>query len=160
MVFRWFGEGNDSVSLTKIKQIPGVEGIVWALHDIPAGEIWPLDRIQEVKKQTDLYGFHLDVVESVNIHESIKLGSADRDVYIMNYLETIKHLASVGVKVICYNFMPVFDWVRTDLFRSLPDQSTALFYEKEKVTAMDPLELVRKIAANPDYTMQGGSLNA
>ncbi|WP_208586629.1 mannonate dehydratase [Gracilibacillus suaedae] len=155
MVFRWFGEGNDSVTLSQIKQIPGVEGIVWALHDIPPGEIWPQDRIYEVKQQVDRYGLHLDVVESVNIHESIKLGRADRDRYITNYIETIKNLAAVNVKVICYNFMPVFDWVRTDLFGSLPDQSTALFYEKAKVTDMDPLELVEKIAANPDYTMPG-----
>ncbi|SHM99281.1 mannonate dehydratase [Gracilibacillus kekensis] len=155
MVFRWFGEGNDSVTLPQIKQIPGVEGIVWALHDIQAGEIWPAERIQAIKKQADAYDFHLDVVESVNIHESIKLGHRERDYYINNYIETIKNLASINVKVICYNFMPVFDWVRTNLFGSLPDQSTALFYEKAKVTDMDPLDLVRKIAANPDYTMPG-----
>ncbi|WP_058306608.1 mannonate dehydratase [Gracilibacillus massiliensis] len=155
MVFRWFGEGNDSVTLPQIKQIPGVEGIVWALHDIPAGEVWPVDRIQAIKKQADAYDFHLDVVESVNIHESIKLGHSERDYYINNYIETIKNLASIDVKVICYNFMPVFDWVRTNLFGSLPDQSTALFYEKAKVTDMNPLDLVKKIAANPDYTMPG-----
>ncbi len=155
MVFRWFGEGNDSVTLQQIKQIPGVKGIVWALHDIPAGEIWPLDRIQNIKKQADDYDFHTDVVESVNIHESIKLGHQDRDHYIDNYIETIKNLASINVKVICYNFMPVFDWIRTDLFGVLSDQSTALFYEKAKVTNMDPLDLVNKIAANPDYTWLG-----
>lgn len=155
MVFRWFGEGNDSVNLQHIKQIPGVEGIVWALHDIPAGEKWSLDRIQDLKKQADAFGFHLDVVESVNIHESIKLGLKERDHYINNYIETIKNLASINVKVICYNFMPVFDWVRTDLFGVMSDQSTALFYEKAKVINMDPLDLVNKIAANPEYTMPG-----
>ncbi|KAB8131032.1 mannonate dehydratase [Gracilibacillus oryzae] len=155
MVFRWFGEGNDSVSLSQINQIPGVEGLVWALHDIPAGEVWTLDRIQEWKRMADGYHFHLDVVESVNIHESIKLGNSDRDYYIDNYIETIKNLSKVGVKVICYNFMPVFDWIRTDLFGVLPDQSTALFYEKAKVENMDPLDLVSKIAANPEYTMPG-----
>lgn len=155
MVFRWFGEGNDSVTLSQIKQIPSVEGVVWALHDIPAGEVWPLERIQEYKDLADEHGFHLDVVESVNIHESIKLGRPERDVYINNYIQTIKNLASVGVKVICYNFMPVFDWVRTDLYGRLPDRSTALFYEKEKVENIDPIELVRLIAANPEYTMPG-----
>ncbi len=155
MVFRWFGEGNDSVSLSEIKQIPGVEGIVWALHDIPAGEVWPLERIKEVKKQADEYGFHIEVVESVNIHESIKLGTKERDHFIANYIQTIKNLAAVGAKVICYNFMPVFDWVRTDLFGKLSDQSTALFYEKAKVENMDPIELVEKIATNPTYTMPG-----
>lgn len=155
MVFRWFGEGNDSVHLSQINQIPQVEGIVWALHDLPAGEVWPLERIQEVKKYADQYGLHVEVVESVNIHESIKLGTNERDYYIDNYIQTIKHLATVGVKVVCYNFMPVFDWIRTDLYGKLPDGSTALFYEKEKVEGMDPLVLVEKIAANPDYTMPG-----
>ncbi|MBO0995371.1 mannonate dehydratase [Bacillus sp. SD088] len=155
MVFRWFGEGNDSVSLRHIKQIPGVEGLVWALHDIPAGEEWPLERILEVKQQADGYGFHMEVVESVNIHDDIKLGLPSRDTYIENYKKTIKNLAKVGVKVICYNFMPVFDWARTDLAKPLEDGSTALFYEKAKVDGMDPIELVEKIANTPGFTMPG-----
>lgn len=155
MVFRWYGEGNDTVTLQQIKQIPGVEGIVWALHDLPAGEEWPMDKILEVKRQADAYGFHIEVVESVNIHEDIKLGLPSRDKYIDNYKRTIDKLGKVGVKVICYNFMPVFDWIRTDLFKELEDGSTALFYEKAKVEAMDPAELVGKIAANPDFTMPG-----
>ncbi|WP_130859017.1 mannonate dehydratase [Gracilibacillus phocaeensis] len=155
MVFRWFGEDNDSVTIPQIKQIPGVEGLVWALHDIPAGDVWPLERMQEIKQAGARAGFHLEVVESVNIHESIKLGSANRDVYIDNYIQTIRHLAMVGVKVICYNFMPVFDWIRTNLHGRLPDGSTALFYEKTKVDNIDPMELVDMIAGNPDYTMPG-----
>jgi len=155
MVFRWFGKGNDGVSLRHIKQIPGVEGIVWALHDIPAGEEWPLNRILELEQQVKEYGFHINVVESVNVHDDIKLGLPTRDKYIENYKKTIENLAKAGVKVICYNFMPVFDWVRTDLFRQLEDGSTALFYEKAKVEGMDPLELVEKIAHNPDFTMPG-----
>lgn len=155
MVFRWFGNGNDSVSLKHIKQIPGVEGIVWSLHDIPAGEEWPMDRILEEKKESEEFGFHIDVVESVNIHEDIKLGLPSRDKYIENYKRTIEKLGKAGVKVICYNFMPVFDWTRTDLFKEAEDGSTALFYEKEKVANMDPMELVKKIASNPSYTMPG-----
>lgn len=155
MVFRWYGEGNDTVTLRQIKQIPGVEGIVWALHDVPAGEEWPMDKILDYKKKADAYGFHLDVVESVNIHEDIKLGLPTRDRYIENYKRTIEKLAQVGAKVICYNFMPVFDWIRTDLFKELEDGSTALFYEKAKVDQMNPLDLVRKINENPDFTMPG-----
>ncbi|MCS7463931.1 mannonate dehydratase [Paenibacillus doosanensis] len=155
MVFRWYGEGNDTVTLSQIRQIPGVEGIVWALHDIPAGEEWPLDRIIEVKRQAERYGFHIEVVESVNIHEDIKLGLPSRDRYIDNYKRTIRKLGQVGVKTICYNFMPVFDWVRTDLHKELEDGSTAMFYEKTLVDAMDPAELVRKINENPDFTMPG-----
>ncbi|MFC4388758.1 mannonate dehydratase [Gracilibacillus marinus] len=159
MVFRWFGEGNDSVSLQHIKQIPAVEGIVWALHDIKVGEVWPLERIQMMKEQADTYHLHLDVVESVNIHESIKLGLDTRDMYIDNYIETLKNLAKIGVKVVCYNFMPVFDWVRTELFRSHPDQSTAMFYEKAKVDQMNPIELVNRIASNKTFTMPGWELD-
>jgi mannonate dehydratase len=155
MVFRWYGEGNDTVTLQQIKQIPGVEGIVWSLHDMAAGEEWPMDKILEVKRQVDPYGFHLEVVESVNVHEDIKLGLPSRDHYIENYKRTIAKLAKVGVKTICYNFMPVFDWIRTDLYKELEDGSTALFYEKEKVDSMDPAELVDKINANPDFTMPG-----
>lgn len=155
MVFRWFGEGNDHVSLDQIKQIPGVEGIVWALHDIPVGEEWPMDKIIEIKNQAEQYGFHIDVVESVNVHEDIKLGLPTRDQYIENYKKTIEKLSAVGVKVICYNFMPVFDWVRTDLYKELEDGSTALFYEKAKLVHMDPMELVHKIAENPKFTIPG-----
>ncbi|MBP3950999.1 mannonate dehydratase [Bacillus suaedae] len=155
MVFRWFGEGNDLISLEHIKQIPGVEGIVWALHDVPAGEAWPLSRIHEVKTEADRLGLTIDVVESVNIHEDIKLGLSTRDEYIENYKKTIERLAQVGVKVICYNFMPVFDWTRTDLFKELDDGSTALFFEKAKLENTDPIELVKQIAENSTLTMPG-----
>ncbi len=155
MTFRWYGEGNDSITLKQIKQIPGVEGIVWALHDVPAGEEWPMDKINEVKKQADDYGLNIDVVESVNVHEDIKLGLPTRDKYIENYKRTIEKLASVGVKVICYNFMPVFDWTRTELFKEMEDGSTALFYEKAKVVGMDPNELVENISKNSTFTMPG-----
>lgn len=155
MVFRWFGEGNDQVALWQIKQIPGVEGIVWSLHDVPAGEEWPMDKIMAVKHQAEAHGFHIDVVESVNVHEHIKLGLPSRDKYIENYKRTIEKLGEAGVKVICYNFMPVFDWIRTELHRELEDGSTALFYEKSMLENMDPMELVRTIADNPKFTMPG-----
>jgi len=155
MVFRWYGEGNDTIALRHIKQIPGVEVFVWALHDVPVGGVGSMERIVEVKNQADRHGFHLHVVESVNVHEDIKLGLATRDQYIANYGRTIANLAKVGVKVICYNFMPVFDWTRTDLRREMEDGSTALFYEQAKVAEMDPLELVAKIAGNSEFTMPG-----
>ncbi|MGQ8872007.1 mannonate dehydratase [Paenibacillus sp. TSA_86.1] len=155
MVFRWFGEGNDTVSLDQIRQIPGVEGIVWALHDVPAGDEWPMDKILAVKAAADKAGLHLDVVESVNIHEDIKLGLPSRDKYISNYIKTMEKLAQVGVKVICYNFMPIFDWLRTDLHKEMEDGSTALFYEASKIENIEPLELVRKINENSTLTMPG-----
>ena len=133
MTFRWYGEGNDKISLQDIKQIPGVTGIVWALHDKMPGEIWREEEIAKVKEQLDKYGFNMDVVESVNVHDDIKIGLPTRDLYIENYCKTIKNLAKFDVKVICYNFMPIFDWTRSDLFHPVGDGSTALFYQKNMI---------------------------
>ena len=130
MTFRWYGVGNDAITPRHIKQIPGVSGLVWALHDKLPGEIWEVEEIAAVQRQLEPYGFHMDVVESVNVHDAIKIGLPDRDQYIENYKQTIRNLSRFGVKVICYNFMPIFDWTRSDLFHPLPDGSTALFYEK------------------------------
>ena len=143
MTWRWFGEGNDSISLDFIRQVPGVAGIVWSLHDKVAGETWEFERIQATRDLLAAKGFHAEVVESVNIHDSIKIGSPERDRYIDIYLDTIEKLSRVGVKVICYNFMPVFDWIRTDLYQPLPDGSNALYYEKAKAER-DPRELIRE----------------
>ena len=115
MGWRWYGEGNDPISLSDIKQIPGVTSIVWALHDKMPGEIWEIDEIQKVADQIHAYGFDMDVVESVNVHDDIKIGLPTRDKYIENYKQCIRNLSKFGVKVICYNFMPVFDWTRTHI---------------------------------------------
>jgi mannonate dehydratase len=155
MGFRWFGEGNDHVTLKQIKQIPGVEGIVWSLHHVPAGEEWSMTDILAVKQQAAAHNLNIDVVESVNIHEDIKLGLPARDIYIDNYCRTIEKLGQAGAKVICYNFMPVFDWIRTDLAKELEDGSTALFYEKAMLEHMDPMEMVAKLTADPSITIPG-----
>jgi len=147
MGFRWYGEGNDSISLSDIKQIPGVTTIVWALHHKMPGEVWEKEEIAEVQKQLAPYGFNMDVVESVNVHDDIKIGLPTRDAYIDNYIETIRNLAEFGVKVICYNFMPIFDWTRTDLFHPVGDGSTALFYEKSRIHD-DPKEMADYILNN------------
>lgn len=155
MTFRWYGEGNDSVTLDQIKQIPGVKGIVWALHNKQAGEVWEKDEIAKVKKQLDKYGFDMDVVESVNVHDDIKIGAPTRDIYIENYKKTLRNLKDFGVKVVCYNFMPVFDWTRTDLFHPLGDGSTALYYEKNKIID-DPMAMAEYIIKESgSYTMPG-----
>ena len=155
MSFRWYGEGNDSISLADIRQIPGVTEIVWALHEKQPGEIWEKAEIQAVKDQLDKYGFGMSVVESVNVHDDIKTGGGNRDKYIENYRQTLRNLAKFGVKVVCYNFMPVFDWTRTDLFHPLPDGSTALFYEKSKIK-QDPSEMADYILnTTKGYTMPG-----
>lgn len=155
ITFRWYGRDNDTVTLEQIKQIPGTKGIVWALHQVPAGEVWEKEQIKEEVEYIRSFGFHTDVVESVNVHESIKLGNEDRDKYIENYKETIRNLSEVGVKVICYNFMPIFDWTRTEMFHPLEDGSTALFYEKAKVVGLDPKELIRTVSEASDLTLPG-----
>ena len=130
MGFRWFGKGNDHIPLEYVKQIPGVTNIVWALHHKPLGEIWEEAEIAEVMDQLHAHGFNGDVVESVNVHDDIKIGLPTRDALIENYKQTIRNLSKFGVKVICYNFMPIFDWTRSNLFHEVGDGSTALFYEK------------------------------
>ncbi len=133
MCFRWYGEGNDRIKLSDIKQIPGVDGIVWALHHKMPGEIWEVEEIAQVMEQLHAYGFNGDVVESVNVHDDIKIGLPTRDQYIENYKQCIRNLSKFGVKVICYNFMPIFDWTRSNLFHPVGDGSTALFYEKNMI---------------------------
>ncbi|SDN05517.1 mannonate dehydratase [Fictibacillus solisalsi] len=155
ITFRWYGRDNDTVTMEHIKQIPNVKGIVWALHQKPVGEVWEKDEIKEEVEYIQSHGFHTDVVESVNVHESIKLGNSERDRYIENYKQTIRNLSEFGVKVICYNFMPVFDWTRTDMYRPLEDGSTALFFEKAKVENLDPEELIRTVAESSDLTLPG-----
>lgn len=155
MTFRWYGRDNDTVTLEQVKQIPNVKGIVWALHRKPVGEVWETDEIKSEVEYIKSFGFHADVVESVNIHESIKLGNNERDLFIENYKKTIRNLGEFRVKVICYNFMPVFDWTRTDLYRSLPDGSTALFYEKNKVEELDPQDLIKTVSEASDLTLPG-----
>ena len=144
MGFRWFGEGNDSIPLSHIKQIPGVTGIVWALHHKQPGEVWGKAEIAEVKTQAGAYGFNIDVVESVNVSDDIKIGLPSREGHIKNYIQTIRNLSQFGVKVICYNFMPIFDWTRTNLYYPMGDGSTALYYEKAKVQG-DYKEMVEYI---------------
>ncbi|MDR0401452.1 MAG: mannonate dehydratase [Endomicrobium sp.] len=145
ITFRWYGE-NDTISLKFIKQIPGVSGIVWSLHDVPAGNYWEMDKINYVKNCICNAGFNNDVVESVNIHEDIKLGLPSRKKYIENYKNTLRNLGKAGVKIVCYNFMPVFDWTRTDLYKLLPDGSTALFYEKSKIDNIDPYNFLKNLS--------------
>lgn len=155
MSFRWYGEGNDSVSLAQIKQIPGVDNIVWALHDKQPGEVWEVDEIAKVEKQLVEYGFNMDVVESVNVHDDIKIGLPSRDRYIENYKQTLRNLAKFGVKVVCYNFMPIFDWTRTDLFHPMPDGSTALYYEKDKIIDDPQVMAAYILKTSAGYTMPG-----
>lgn len=155
MVFRWFGQGNDHVTLNHIRQIPDVKGIVWSLHDLEPGAYWSMERITEIRDQAAKHDFHIDVVESLNVHEDIKLGLPSRDKYIDMYIENMRNLSKVGVKVICYNFMPVFDWIRTELFQPLDDGSTALYYEHAKIDQINPKDLVNQYLSDDSITLPG-----
>jgi mannonate dehydratase len=148
MTFRWFGEGFDTISLENIRQIPGRPGIVGALFDVPVGDVWPVEKIKKLHDTVVNAGLELEVIESVNIHDDIKIGLPSRDKYIENYCETLRNLSKFGIKVVCYNFMPVFDWTRSDLAKELPDGSNALSYEEEKVKKIDPTKLAEEMEAN------------
>lgn len=138
MTFRWYGE-DDPVTLDKIRQIPRMRGIVSAIYDIEVGEVWPKKSIRNLKKLIESSGLELSVIESVPVHEDIKLGRDTRDELIENYAETIRNLGAEGINIVCYNFMPVFDWTRTNLAYDLPDGSNTLIFDEDIATKMDPV---------------------
>jgi len=136
ITFRWFGP-RDPISLAYIRQIPAIHGIVGALFDIAVGEPWPLDRITAMREEVERHEMSLAVIESIPVHEDIKLGRPTRDRLIDNYCESVRNMGRAGVPVLCYNFMPVFDWTRTELARRLEDGSTALAYEDSALAKID-----------------------
>ncbi len=136
LTFRWFGPA-DPIPLAHIRQIPGVAGVVSALYDVPVGAAWSRDGLGRLRAQVEGAGLRLAVVESIPVHEDIKLGRPGRDRLIDHYCESVCAMGEVGVPVLCYNFMPVFDWMRTDLARRLPDGSTALAYDDRALATID-----------------------
>lgn len=140
MTFRWYGE-KDCIPLNYIKQIQGMTGVVTAVYDVPVGEVWPEERIARLKTLCDEADLEMEVIESVPVHEDIKLGKPSRDRLIANYAENIRRLGKYGVKCICYNFMPVFDWFRTNLYYKHKDGSTSLSYSEEDFAKLDKRNL-------------------
>ena len=140
MTFRWYGE-KDSIPLEYIKQIPNMSGMVTAVYDTPVGEGWGEEKISRLKYLCDKAGLEMEVIESVPVHEDIKLGKPTRDKLIENYAQTIRNLGKAGVKCICYNFMPVFDWLRTNLKTVAEDGSNSLSYNHEELLKLDPKNL-------------------
>ena len=156
MTLRWFGEGNDSVELWKIRQIPGVTGVITTLYNIPVGEAWTYEDIMEMKNKVEASGLKVEGIESVNIHDSIKIGLPDRDKYIENYITTLENLAKADIKLVCYNFMPVLDWTRSELAKKRDDGSTVLSYDQDKIDEINPDEMFKQIDSNSQgFVMPG-----
>jgi mannonate dehydratase len=149
--WRWFGK-NDQITLPMLRQI-GVEGIVTALHDIPNGEIWPLEAITALKQYIEAAGLRWSVVESLPVSEAIKCAGADRDQLIENYKISLANLGRTGVTTVCYNFMPVIDWIRTDLEHPLADGTSSLYYDSIKFAYFD-CEILKRKGAEKDYTAE------
>lgn len=147
--WRWFGK-KDKITLPMLRQI-GVEGIVTALHAIPNGEVWPPEAIEDLKNYIESYGLEWSVVESLPVSEAIKYGGEDRDRLIDNYIISLENLGKAGVKTVCYNFMPVIDWIRTDLEHPAPDGTSSLYFDKIRFAYFDCF-ILRREGAGKDYT--------
>ena len=135
---RWFGPGFDPVTLEKIRQIPGIFGVISTLYGVPPGEVWKKEDLSALKKQIEDAGLVLAGIESVGVHDSIKTGDSDKDKYIENYINTLKVIGEAGINLVCYNFMAVFDWTRSDLFKKRPDGATVLAYDQKLIDRVDP----------------------
>lgn len=142
MTLRWYGKGFDSVTLEQIRQIPGVTGVITTLYDTVPGEVWKKSEVQRIKKEVEDAGLRLAGIESVNIHDSIKVGSPDREQYIENYIKTLEILGEEGIDLVCYNFMPIFDWTRSDLAKLRTDGSTVLSYDQSIIDSIDPEKIM------------------
>lgn len=147
--WRWFGR-KDKITLDMLRQI-GVEGIVTALHDVPNGEIWTLEKILDLKQYIESFGLRWSVVESLPVCESIKYGGPDRDELIEKYKISLANLGRAGVHTICYNFMPVLDWARTDLAHPNPDGTSSLYFSHAEFAYFD-CEILKRKGAEQDYT--------
>ncbi len=146
---RWFGKG-DAVTLDEVVQT-GVKGVVTALHHIPNGEVWSVEEILRVKNEIEEHGLKWEVVESLPVHEEIKQGTSRRDKLMDNYVQSMRNLAECGLKTICYNFMPVLDWVRTDLNYKLPDGTEAMYFSAVDFAAFD-IFILKRPGAEKDYS--------
>jgi mannonate dehydratase len=156
MTFRWFGSKFDTVTLQNIRQIPGVTGVITTLYDIPAGELWPQEKIHALKKEVEAEGLKIEGIESVNVHDAIKIGNSDRNKYIDNYIKTLENLGKEHINLVCYNFMPVFDWTRTDLAKKRPDGSTVMAYDQQVVDTIDPKKFFDQTNSNSNgFVMPG-----
>lgn len=156
MTLRWFGTGYDSVTLQQIRQIPGVTGVITTLYNTKPGEVWSQEDIHKLKVEVESAGLKIAGIESVNVCDAIKVGTPDRDIYIDNYIKTLENLGKEDIHLVVYNFMPVFDWTRTELARVRPDGSTVLAYNQDMIDNLDPTKMFDSINDNSNgYVMPG-----
>ena len=146
MGLRWYGAQFDTVTLTQIRQIPGVSGVITTLYDTAPGDVWPRERIDAMKAEVEAAGLRVLGIESVNVHDDIKAAGKNRDRYIEHYIQTLENLGRADIRMVCYNFMPVFDWTRSDLAMPRPDGSTVLAYDQSIVDQIDPDRMLESIS--------------
>lgn len=156
MTLRWYGSKFDTVTLHQIRQIPGVKGVITTLYDTKPGEVWSRERIRAMIDEVEASGLCVAGIESVNIHDDIKTGGGLCETYIDNYIQTLENLGKEGIHMVCYNFMPVFDWTRTELARVRPDGSTVLAYTQEAVDRINPEEMFASIADDTNGAVMPG----
>jgi mannonate dehydratase len=138
---RWFGKKYDPVRLQNIRQVPGVSGVISSLYGKLPGQVWEKEEIRALKREVEDSGLSLAGIESVNIHDTTKTGAPEREGYIDNYITTLANLGEEGIRLVCYNFMPVFDWMRSDLAKPRDDGSTVMSYDHEMIDAIDPNDM-------------------
>lgn len=156
MTLRWYGSQHDTVTLEQIRQIPGVKGVITTLYDTQPGEVWTRERIRRMKEEVEAAGLHIAGIESVNVHDAIKTGEPEREIYIEHYIETLKNLGEEDIHLVCYNFMPVFDWTRTELARRRPDGSTVLAYNQAAVDALQPEQMFESLSGDTNGSVMPG----
>ena len=148
MSFRWYGTGHDSITLQQIRQIPGMKGVITTLYATEPGEAWTREAVHALNEEVKASGLKICGIESVNVHDDIKAGLPTRDMYIENYIKSLTALGEEGIDMVCYNFMPVFDWTRTNLANPRYDGSTVLAYDQADIDRLNPEDMFNSISGS------------
>ena len=156
MTMRWFGPGHDPITLDRLRQVPGLCGVITTLYGVPPGKVWTKEEFAVLKRKVEDAGLYIAGIESVNIHDSIKTAGEDRDMYVENYIATLKMLGEAGIDLVCYNFMAVFDWTRTNLAKPRSDGATVLSYEQKIIDTINPDEMFARLSAESNDTVLPG----
>lgn len=156
MTMRWYGTEYDTVKLWQLRQVPGLKGVITTLYGKQAGEEWTYEEVKAIKAETEEAGLKICGIESVNVSDAIKTASDDRDAHIDNYIRSLESIGRNDIHMVCYNFMPVLDWTRTELARMRPDGSTVLAYNQKTIDAIDPADMFASIKGDMNGTVMPG----